>query len=86
MCITGLFAVTFHIKSIPAIAIEITLEGSADQDRIVKRHLYEQGGVPEYWLIEPEAWHITFYRLQPDGRYAPLQFEAHDLQRISPTA
>lgn len=74
-----------YVDGPPTIAIEITLEGSADQDRIVKRHLYAQAGIPEYWLIEPEAQRMTFYRLQPDGRYAPLQFEARDLQRLIAT-
>ncbi len=74
-----------YVDGPPALAIEITLEGSKDQDRIVKKQLYEQAGVPEYWLIEPEALQITFYRLQPEGRYTPLVFDAHDVQRIVET-
>lgn len=74
-----------YLEGPPAIAIEIVLEGSEDQDRVLKRRLYEQGGVPEYWLIEPEEFKITFYCLQSDGHYAPLVIGPQELQRIVDT-
>ncbi|MFQ5854099.1 MAG: Uma2 family endonuclease [Anaerolineae bacterium] len=74
-----------YLEGPPAIAIEIVLEGSEDQDRILKRRLYEQGGVPEYWLVQPEELKITFYRLQSDGRYEPLVIGPQELQRIVDT-
>jgi Uma2 family endonuclease len=51
----------YYLDGVPAIAIEITQEGSEEQDRILKRRLYEQAGVPEYWLIEPDQEQITFH-------------------------
>lgn len=74
-----------YLEGPPAIAIEVIEEGSADQDRILKRQRYEQGGVPEYWLIEPEAMTITFHQLQPDGRYAALVVGPQDLKRLVET-
>ena len=59
----------YYLDGPPALVIEITLAGSADRDRNLKRQLYEQTGVPEYWLIEPETQQIIFYHLEPDGRY-----------------
>ncbi|MBS1251913.1 MAG: hypothetical protein MAG451_00947 [Anaerolineales bacterium] len=74
-----------YLDGPPAIAVEIALEGSEDQDRVLKRRLYEQGGVPEYWLVEPEELKITFYRLQSDGRYAPLVIGPQELKEIVDT-
>ena len=74
-----------YLEGPPAIAIEIVMTGSAEQDSILKRQLYEQGGIPEYWLIDPERMHITFYRLLPGGRYAPLVLKAQDIRRLLET-
>ena len=74
-----------YLEGPPAIAIEIVMAGSAEQDRTLKRQLYEQGGVPEYWLLDPERRHSTFYRLQPGGRYASLVVEARDVERLLET-
>jgi Uma2 family endonuclease len=71
-----------YLDGPPAIAIEIVQEGSAEQDRLLKRQLYEQAGVPEYWLVEPEQLTITFFRLQANGRYDPHVIAAHDVQRM----
>jgi len=71
-----------YLDGPPSIAVEIVTPASAHQDRILKRQLYERAGVPEYWLIDPELPRLTFYCLQPDGRYEPRVFHAQDLQRI----
>jgi Uma2 family endonuclease len=59
----------YYLEGPPALVIEITLEGSADQDRTLKHRLYEQAGIPEYWLVEAKQKHILFWRLSHDGRY-----------------
>jgi Uma2 family endonuclease len=55
----------------PSLVIEITLEGSEEQDRVLKRRLYEQAGIPEYWLVEAAVEEVLFLRLGEDGRYHP---------------
>jgi len=59
----------YYLDGPPRVAVEIILEGSAEQDRVLKRHLYEEGGIPEYWLIEAAAQQASFFRLGADGRY-----------------
>jgi Uma2 family endonuclease/predicted RNase H-like HicB family nuclease len=72
-----------YLDGPPALAVEITLPGSEDQDRVLKRYLYEQAGIPEYWLIEPEIPRMTFYHLGDDGRYQPLVLDAPEITRIA---
>jgi Uma2 family endonuclease len=53
---------------------EIISPTARRRDRIDKRDLYEQHGVKEYWLIDPEAatvevWHLTRGEFQLLGRW-----------------
>jgi hypothetical protein len=62
----------YYLAGPPALAIEIALKGSIEVDRHLKWQLYEQAGLPEYWLIEPASQQITFCDLETDGRYHPV--------------
>lgn len=53
-----------------SICIEIVSPGSVSIDHGEKFQEYEQGGVPEYWIVDPLRSECRFYRLQ-DGVYAP---------------
>jgi Uma2 family endonuclease len=59
----------YYLDGPPQLAIEITLPGSAEQDRSLKRRLYEQAGIAEYWIIEAAEQQTVFLRLGDDGRY-----------------
>ena len=50
------------------LAAEIISLGHRNRDRIEKRDLYEQYGVKEYWLIDPEAQTVEVLHLE-SGRY-----------------
>lgn len=51
------------------LAIEIVSPESVSRDRGEKFVEYEQAGVREYWLIDPDRRQAEFYRVGEDGRY-----------------
>ena len=54
------------------LAVEIVSRDSRTRDRRDKLREYEENGVREYWLIDPERQQATFYTLEETGRYAEL--------------
>lgn len=44
------------------LAIEVLSPSTARYDRIVKRRRYQRGGVPEYWIVDPDARVIERWR------------------------
>ena len=51
------------------LVVEITSPESIGRDRGDKFIEYEQGGIPEYWLLDQERQHAEFYQLGSTGRY-----------------
>ena len=45
------------------LVVEVLSPESAGRDRGEKFYEYARGGVPEYWLIDPDAQWAEFYRL-----------------------
>jgi len=66
-----------HIMGVPDLVVEILSAGSRKTDEIIKRRLYEQYGVKEYWIIDPELELIKVYRMGVAGfiRVAELSVE-----------
>ena len=66
-----------HIMGVPDLVVEILSQGSRKTDEIIKRRLYEQYGVKEYWIIDPELESVKVYRMQDIGfiRVAELSVE-----------
>ncbi len=50
------------------LAAEVVSLGNRNRDRLEKRDLYEQYGVKEYWIIDPEAQTVEVLHLE-NGRY-----------------
>jgi len=47
----------------PLIVVEIRSASTGLIDRTTKRHLYEQAGVPWYWLVDPSGPSVTILEL-----------------------
>lgn len=63
-----------HLAGPPDLAIEIISPGTASIDRGDKFYEYEEGGLPEYWLVDPHRQSVDFYRRNERGifRFVPL--------------
>jgi Uma2 family endonuclease len=53
----------------PDWVIEIVSPSTASKDHIIKRQLYEQFGVREYWIVQPLDKIVLVYHLLDDGKY-----------------
>jgi Uma2 family endonuclease len=57
-----------YIRGIPDLVVEVISEGSWRRDRVEKKNLYEQLGLPEYWIVDPESQTIEVFVLE-QGSY-----------------
>lgn len=57
------------------LVVEIVSLDSRKRDRADKYYEYEQGGVREYWLIDPLRNRAEFYILDDDGKYAVVPID-----------
>jgi Uma2 family endonuclease len=55
----------------PDLIVEVLSPSTAHKDRGVKFDLYQQYGVREYWLVDPDGQYIEVYLLE-DGKFSRL--------------
>ncbi len=60
-----------QIKDAPDLIIEVLSRGTERRDRTIKRKMYAQFGVREYWLAKAETATVETLRLQ-DGKLVPI--------------
>ena len=49
------------------IAIEVVSESNREHDLQTKRLEYARAGIPEYWIVDPQAQQITILSLSGDS-------------------
>jgi len=82
ICEKSKLAKTGYI-GVPQMIIEITSPSTVRLDRVLKFNKYEEAGVKEYWVVEPENKIITCFVLEPDGRYGrPKIFSEGDIIKV----
>ena len=69
------------VKGAPDLVVEIVSPSSFKADRFDKKQLYEEHGVPEYGLVDPNYKSIEVFVLK-DGRYQIHSFGVED-EKIS---
>ncbi len=58
------------IRGVPDLVVEILSESTEQNDRVLKKELYEECRVPEYWIVDPADHAVLQYVLQ-DDTYPP---------------
>ena len=70
-----------HVRGAPNLIIEIGSRGTRKRDETIKRRLYEDKGVTEYWFVDPELDVVRVYRREGRGFARPIELsrEAGDV-------
>lgn len=53
----------------PNLVVEILSPGNTRREMKDKFELYQNAGIPEYWLVDPEHEVVTIYKLNNQGHY-----------------
>jgi Uma2 family endonuclease len=63
------------------LVVEIVSPESAGRDRGEKFYEYEQAGIPEYWLLDPQTKRAEFYQLTAANQYRLVQPDVEGIYR-----
>jgi len=64
------------IEGAPDLIIEVLSGGTRRIDETVKRDLFEEAGVREYWLVDPDERNVRIWRAEKQKFAAPLDLLA----------
>lgn len=70
-----------NVQGPPALAIEVLSPSTRRWDERVKRRLFEERGIGEYWIVDPAAHRVRVFRRAADGslpEVATLEAERGD--------
>lgn len=73
------------IEGAPDLVVEVLSPSTAKRDRGVKLERYRVYGVPEYWVVDPEARTIEVWQLA-EGASEPIVVGSADTLRWTPTS
>ena len=67
----------------PDLIVEILSPGNSSKEMRVKKQLYEENLVREYWIFDPEHETVHQFNLTESGLYAPPVIYIHEDTLIS---
>jgi len=73
-----------NIQGAPDLVVEVVSEASRQIDRKLKRALYGQHDVLEYWMADPELRILEVYRRDAEGRLVKMAELEDDAVLTSP--
>lgn len=59
-------------EGVPDLVVEIVSPSSNVRDYVEKLRAYERFGVPEYWILEPDAQRLNVFRITEASRLDPV--------------
>ncbi|WP_254562430.1 Uma2 family endonuclease [Dyadobacter diqingensis] len=57
----------------PDLVVEVLSPGNTDKEMKEKFEIYEENGVKEYWLVEPDHHVVLVYKLNEAGKFIGLK-------------
>ena len=61
-----------RVESVPLLVAEILSRSTRSRDQVTKRRVYEQAGVPSYWIVDPKKPSLTVLELH-GGAYVEVE-------------
>ncbi|MFY9270816.1 MAG: Uma2 family endonuclease [Candidatus Manganitrophaceae bacterium] len=72
-----------NIQGPPDLVLEILSDGTRKTDKIIKRKLYEQHGVREYWIVDPELETVKVYCISNQGYTRAAELDRETKKTLS---
>ena len=61
-----------NVQGPPALVVEILSPSTRRRDEGIKRKLFEEKGIREYWIVDPKGLRVTVYRRGDEGQFPRL--------------
>ena len=58
-----------NVQGPPALVVEILSPSTRRRDQGIKKRLFDQKGVREYWVVDPKNCRVSIYRRSGDGSF-----------------